>query len=160
MSTKPLLIELFTEELPPKALKKLGDAFAQGVEASLKSDGLLAAGSKTESFATPRRLAVRVSGVLAEAPAKAIKEKLMPLAVAKDASGAASPALKRSSRRPVAKRSPRISQTAARLGKSSLLKAMARRSTFTSLAKLRERHSQSVCKTPWITRSRSCRSQK
>ncbi|MGL4231022.1 MAG: glycine--tRNA ligase subunit beta [Casimicrobium sp.] len=95
MSTKPLLIELFTEELPPKALKKLGEAFAQGVEASLKNDGLLAPESKTESFATPRRLAVRLSAVLAEAPAKAIKEKLMPLAVAKDATGAASPALKK-----------------------------------------------------------------
>lgn len=95
MSTKPLLIELFTEELPPKALKKLGEAFAAGVEASLKADGLLAAGSATESFATPRRLAVRVGAVLAQAPAKAIKEKLMPLAVAKDASGAASPALKK-----------------------------------------------------------------
>jgi glycyl-tRNA synthetase beta chain len=95
MSTKRLLIELFTEELPPKALKKLGDAFAAGVEASLKNDGLLASDSTTESFATPRRLAVRVSHVLSEAPAKAIKEKLMPLAVAKDASGAASPALKK-----------------------------------------------------------------
>jgi glycyl-tRNA synthetase beta chain len=95
MSTKPLLIELFTEELPPKALKKLGEAFASGVEASLRNDGLLAGDSRTESFATPRRLAVRVSAVLSEAPAKAIKEKLMPLAVAKDASGAASPALRK-----------------------------------------------------------------
>jgi glycyl-tRNA synthetase beta chain len=95
MSTKPLLIELFIEELPPKALKKLGESFAQGVETSLKSDGLLASGSKTESFATPRRLAVRLSAVLANAPAKAIKEKLMPLAVAKDANGGASPALKK-----------------------------------------------------------------
>ena len=38
---KPLLIELFTEELPPKALKKLGEAFAAGVEARLRNDGLL-----------------------------------------------------------------------------------------------------------------------
>ncbi len=95
MSTKPLLIELFTEELPPKALKKLGDAFAAGVEASLKNDGLLGANSSIESFATPRRLAVRIGAVLSAAPPKAIKEKLMPLAVAKDASGAASPALKK-----------------------------------------------------------------
>jgi glycyl-tRNA synthetase beta chain len=95
MSTKPLLIELFTEELPPKALKKLGAAFAQGVETSLKNDGLLVGDSRTESFATPRRLAVRLSAVLAEAPAQSIKEKLMPLVVAKDASGGASPALKK-----------------------------------------------------------------
>lgn len=96
MSTaRPLLIELFTEELPPKALRKLGDAFAAGVEASLRSDGLLAEGASAVSFATPRRLGVRIDAVLAEAPAKAIKEKLMPLAVAKDATGAASVALKK-----------------------------------------------------------------
>jgi glycyl-tRNA synthetase beta chain len=94
-NTKPLLIELFTEELPPKALKKLGEAFAQGVEASLKNDGLIAEGSVTVSFATPRRLAVRLSAIRAEAPAKVIKEKLMPLAVAKDVSGAATPALRK-----------------------------------------------------------------
>jgi glycyl-tRNA synthetase beta chain len=96
MSTaKPLLIELFTEELPPKALKKLGEAFASGIEASLRSDGLLAEGASAVSFATPRRLGVRIDAVQAEAPAKAIKEKLMPLAVAKDAAGAASVALRK-----------------------------------------------------------------
>ena len=52
--SKPLLIELFTEELPPKALKKLGEAFAAGVVASLRSDGLLAEGATAVSFATPR----------------------------------------------------------------------------------------------------------
>jgi glycyl-tRNA synthetase beta chain len=95
ITTKPLLIELFTEELPPKALKKLGEAFAAGIEASLRADGLLADGVKTESFATPRRLGARVSAVLSEAGARAIKEKLMPLAVAKDATGAVSVALKK-----------------------------------------------------------------
>ncbi|MBP6529393.1 MAG: glycine--tRNA ligase subunit beta [Burkholderiales bacterium] len=93
--SKPLLIELFTEELPPKALKKLGEAFAAGIEASLRADGLLAAGATVTSFATPRRLGARVDAVLSEAPAKAIKEKLMPLAVAKDAGGGASMALKK-----------------------------------------------------------------
>ncbi len=93
--SKPLLIELFTEELPPKALKKLGEAFAAGVEASLRADGLLAEGAKTVSFATPRRLGVRIDAVLTQAPAKAVKEKLMPLAVAKDAAGNASVALKK-----------------------------------------------------------------
>jgi len=96
MSTvNQLLIELFTEELPPKALKKLGEAFAAGVEASLRGDGLLAEGASAISFATPRRLGVRIDAVLAEAPPKAIKEKLMPLAVAKDATGAASVALRK-----------------------------------------------------------------
>ena len=93
--SRPLLIELFTEELPPKALKKLGEAFATGIEASLRSDGLLAEGATAISFATPRRLGVRIDAVLAEAPAKAVKEKLMPLAVAKDAAGNASVALKK-----------------------------------------------------------------
>jgi glycyl-tRNA synthetase beta chain len=93
--SKPLLIELFTEELPPKALKKLGEAFAAGVEASLRRDGLLAEGVTAVSFATPRRLGVRVDAVLSEAPAKAVKEKLMPLAVAKDSEGNASVALKK-----------------------------------------------------------------
>ena len=97
MSTtvKPLLIELFTEELPPKALKKLGDAFAAGIEASLRADGLLAPGATTVSFATPRRLGARIDAVLTEAPAKAIKEKLMPIAVARDAAGNASVALRK-----------------------------------------------------------------
>ncbi len=95
MSAKPLLIELFTEELPPKALKKLGEAFASGIEASLRSDGLLAEGASAVSFATPRRLGVRIDAVLSEAPAKAIKEKLMPMLVARDATGAASVALKK-----------------------------------------------------------------
>ena len=40
MSTKNLLVELFVEELPPKALKKLGEAFAAGLAASLKAQGL------------------------------------------------------------------------------------------------------------------------
>ena len=93
--SKPLLIELFTEELPPKALKKLGEAFAAGIEASVRADGLVAAGATVTSFATPRRLGARVDAVLSEAPAKAIKEKLMPLAVAKDAAGGASMALKK-----------------------------------------------------------------
>jgi len=94
-STKSLLIELFTEELPPKALKKLGEAFASGIEASLRVDGLLANGATTVSFATPRRLGARVDAVLTEAPAKAIKEKLMPVAVARDAAGNASVALRK-----------------------------------------------------------------
>jgi len=94
-AAQPLLIELFTEELPPKALKKLGEAFAAGVENSLRGDGLLADGATSASFATPRRLGVRVSAVLAEAPAKAIKEKLMPIAVARDAAGKASVALRK-----------------------------------------------------------------
>ena len=92
---KPLLIELFTEELPPKALKKLGEAFAAGVEASLLRDGLLADGATVVSFATPRRLGVRVSGVWSEAPASEVSQKLMPIAVATGPDGKASAALRK-----------------------------------------------------------------
>ena len=45
MSTKNLLVELFVEELPPKALKKLGDEFAKGLADSLKAHGLAAEGA-------------------------------------------------------------------------------------------------------------------
>ena len=93
VTPKPLLIELFTEELPPKALKKLGEAFAAGIEACLRSDRLVAEGATAVSFASPRRLGVHVNAVLAEAPAKVVREKLMPLAVARDAAGNASVAL-------------------------------------------------------------------
>ena len=93
MSSRPLLIELFTEELPPKALLRLGQAFAQGLEDGLAQHGLLAKGSLTTPFASPRRLAARLSAVLAEAPARAFSEKLMPVKVGLDAQGKPTPAL-------------------------------------------------------------------
>ena len=92
MSTNNLLVELFVEELPPKALKKLGDAFASALVASLKSQGLVD-GSAFTSFASPRRLAVHVANVAAKAADKAQQQKLMPVAVALDASGNPTPAL-------------------------------------------------------------------
>jgi len=57
-----LLVELLTEELPPKSLKTLSDAFASGLSADLQKSGFLANSSKTNAFATPRRLAVLVTG--------------------------------------------------------------------------------------------------
>ncbi|MEO6959723.1 MAG: glycine--tRNA ligase subunit beta, partial [Burkholderiaceae bacterium] len=56
--TRPLLLELLTEELPPKALQKLGIAFAEGVRSTLDKQHLLAADCAAIDFATPRRLAV------------------------------------------------------------------------------------------------------
>ena len=56
-----LLIELFVEELPPKALKKLGDSFAALLSDSLKAQGLLEANSAVTPFASPRRLAVHLT---------------------------------------------------------------------------------------------------
>jgi glycyl-tRNA synthetase beta chain len=93
MTTQNLLVELFVEELPPKALKKLGDAFAGVLFEQLKAQGLTAAGSAFTAFASPRRLAAHVTAVAAQAADKAVSQKLMPVAVGLDASGNATPAL-------------------------------------------------------------------
>ncbi|RYY99950.1 MAG: glycine--tRNA ligase subunit beta, partial [Comamonadaceae bacterium] len=63
MSTKNLLVELFVEELPPKALKKLGESFAGVLLEQLKAQGLAAAGSVATPFASPRRLAAHITDV-------------------------------------------------------------------------------------------------
>ena len=89
----PLLVELFTEELPPKALQKLGEAFAHGLRDELTASGLLAADSKVEIFATPRRLAARLSNVLAKAPDRQTEERLLPEKVGLDAAGKPTAAL-------------------------------------------------------------------
>lgn len=82
-----LLVELLTEELPPKALAKLGEAFAAGIFNGLKTRDLLDAGSAALAFATPRRLAVRISQVRAMSPDKPVREKVLPVAVALDQEG-------------------------------------------------------------------------
>ena len=93
MTTQNLLVELFVEELPPKALKKLGEAFAGVLFDQLKAQGLTAADSVLTSFASPRRLAAHVTTVAAQGADKAVSQKLMPVAVGLDASGNATPAL-------------------------------------------------------------------
>lgn len=90
---KNLLVELFVEELPPKALKRLGEAFSSVLADSLKAQGLAAADAVVTSFASPRRLAVQVANVAERAADKPISQKLMPVAVGLDANGAATPAL-------------------------------------------------------------------
>ena len=92
MSTKNLLVELFVEELPPKALKKLGESFAATLASKLKSSGLVDETSVTP-FASPRRLAVHVANVATKAADKPVQQKLMPLAVALDSAGNATPTL-------------------------------------------------------------------
>ena len=77
MTTQNLLVELFVEELPPKALKKLGEAFAQTLAASLKAQGLTADNSQVTPYASPRRLAVHITHVAAKAADKAVEQKLM-----------------------------------------------------------------------------------
>ena len=88
-----LLVELLTEELPPKALSRLGEVFAAQIHAGLAARKLLTAGDQYQWFATPRRLAIQVPGVLSIAPDASVTEKIMPVAVALDASGQPTPAL-------------------------------------------------------------------
>jgi len=93
MSSKNLLVELFVEELPPKALNKLGNSFAETLTASLKAQGLTAESSVSTAFATPRRLAVHITDIASQAADKSISQKLMPVAVGLDTNGKATPAL-------------------------------------------------------------------
>jgi glycyl-tRNA synthetase beta chain len=90
---KNLLVELFVEELPPKALKRLGEAFASLLADSLRAQGLAALDAVATPFASPRRLAVHVADVAAKAADKAVQQKLMPVSVALDAAGQPTPAL-------------------------------------------------------------------
>lgn len=92
---RPLLVELLTEELPPKALQKLGQAFAEGVRATLERHGLLAEGCAATAYSTPRRLAVHLSAVLAQAPDQPYAEKLMPAKIGLTEDGKATPALQK-----------------------------------------------------------------
>jgi glycyl-tRNA synthetase beta chain len=92
-TTKNLLVELFVEELPPKALKRLGEAFASTLAASLKAQGLAGEHSAVTPYATPRRLAVHVSAVAPQAADKAVSQKLMPVAVGLGKDGQPTPAL-------------------------------------------------------------------
>ena len=93
MTTNNLLLELFVEELPPKALKKLGEAFAKVLADSLKSQGLATADAIVTHFASPRRLALHVTAVAAQAADKSVSVKLMPVSVGLNAEGQATPAL-------------------------------------------------------------------
>ncbi len=82
-----LLVELLTEELPPKALARLGEAFAAGIFNGLKARDFLDQDAAATAYATPRRLAVTISGVRATSPDKAIREKVLPVSVALDKEG-------------------------------------------------------------------------
>jgi glycyl-tRNA synthetase beta chain len=94
-ATATLVLELFTEELPPKALKRLGGAFADGIVAGLNARGYLDPDSVLTPFATPRRLAMAITNVRSVAPDAEVIDKLMPAKVARDASGQPSEALKK-----------------------------------------------------------------
>ncbi|MEZ0232116.1 MAG: glycine--tRNA ligase subunit beta [Methylophilaceae bacterium] len=93
MSNKNLLVELFVEELPPKALKKLGESFSGAIFESLAAQGLTSNDSIGIAYASPRRLAAHINDIAAKADDKAISQKLMPVTVGLDATGNATPAL-------------------------------------------------------------------
>jgi glycyl-tRNA synthetase beta chain len=81
-STKSLLVELLAEELPPKALNRLGESFAHSLAAHLKARGLTGEHSVVTAYATPRRLAAHISAVKSVAADEAVVEKLMPSSIA------------------------------------------------------------------------------
>ena len=86
--SQALLVELYTEELPPKALRKLGEAFASGIAAGLKQRGVLERDGHTV-FATPRRLAVLFDAVLDKGLDQPVEQKLMPMDVVRKPNGPA-----------------------------------------------------------------------
>ena len=94
-SVRPLLVELFVEELPPKALRRLGEAFAQGLHEALRVQGLTEATSVLTVFASPRRLAAHLTAVRGVAPDRAVSHKLMPVSVALDDAGVPTAALRK-----------------------------------------------------------------
>ncbi|MHB1188176.1 glycine--tRNA ligase subunit beta [Thiobacillus sp.] len=97
MTSANLLVELFVEELPPKALKKLGEAFATKIFEGLEQNDFLEPGSELTSYATPRRLAVHITSVREiSQPRPQPPKTLMPASVGIDAEGEpTAPLLKR-----------------------------------------------------------------
>ncbi|MBI5890339.1 MAG: glycine--tRNA ligase subunit beta [Nitrosomonadales bacterium] len=88
-----LLIELLTEELPPKALEKLSTTFANEVFAALKEQALLNEASVLTPYATPRRLALSITEVLRQQPDRIIERKGPAVAAGLDAAGKPTKAL-------------------------------------------------------------------
>ncbi len=91
----PLLVELVTEELPPKALRALSDAFAAGIARGLAQRKLAGDAARALAYGSPRRLAVLVPEVAAVAPDEPIEQKLMPASVALGADGTPTAALRK-----------------------------------------------------------------
>lgn len=85
MSAKDFLVELGTEELPPKALKSLGEAFLAGIEKGLKAAGLTY--SAARYYAAPRRLAVQIDQLAVQQPDRTVNLDGPPQQAAFDASG-------------------------------------------------------------------------
>ncbi|MCC7216372.1 MAG: glycine--tRNA ligase subunit beta [Burkholderiales bacterium] len=95
MKSATLLVELLTEELPPKALKGLGESFARSISAALRDRGFLGADTAVTPFATPRRLSVAVTAVAAEVTEPSRAVPLLPVNVAFGSDGAPTEALEK-----------------------------------------------------------------
>ncbi len=93
MAAASLLVEINTEELPPKALKALSQAFAAGIEKGLRARQFLSDESKVTAFGAPRRLAVHITSVKARSDDQPFRQKLLPVAIGLDALGNATAAL-------------------------------------------------------------------
>ncbi len=104
-----LLVELLTEELPPKVLGKLGDAFATAMFNGLSARAFLDDGASFTAYASPRRLAVTIQGVRASSPDKQIREKVLPVSVALDKQG-----------QPAAPLTKKLAALAAQAGRESI----------------------------------------
>ncbi|MCD6680076.1 MAG: glycine--tRNA ligase subunit beta [Burkholderiaceae bacterium] len=92
-SRAPLLVELRTEELPPKTLERLGAAFAEGVASALRARGLAESDARLDRFATPRRLAVRIDDVVSRANDRLVETKGPSVKIGLDACGEPTQAL-------------------------------------------------------------------
>jgi glycyl-tRNA synthetase beta chain len=95
MTFASLVVELFTEELPPKALKRLESAFSGDLVAALVKGGFAAEGASYDAYSTPRRLAVSIPGVASRSADQPFKQKLLPVSVAYDAAGKPTQALQK-----------------------------------------------------------------
>lgn len=82
--TAPLLVEIQTEELPPKALKGLSVAFASGIESGLRARGFVTEHSVTTAYASPRRLAAYLTDVAKKSADTPFRQKLLPVAIGLD----------------------------------------------------------------------------
>ena len=93
--TESLLVEIQTEELPPKALKSLSDAFASAIETGLRARGFLSAQSVTTAYGSPRRLGVNLTHVARKSADTLFRQKLLPVSIGLDDKGKPTAALKK-----------------------------------------------------------------
>ena len=90
-----LLVEIHSEELPPKALKSLSEAFAEGIESGLRARSFLSEQSVTTPYAAPRRLAVHITGVAKRSADTPFRQRLLPVTIGLDAEGKPTAALQK-----------------------------------------------------------------